>query len=120
MITNNDYVEFLNAIAQTDTYGVYDSKMDIIPTPTPVPGGPIISPKAQRGGIIRTGVSGSYAYSVKNNMGNKPVIFVSWFSAARYCNWLHNGKPSGIQDVSTTEDGAYALFGSNSGIFLKK
>jgi len=53
-------------------------------------------------------------------MGNKPVIFVSWFSAARYCNWLHNGKPSGIQDVSTTEDGAYALFGSNSGIFLKK
>jgi len=28
----------------------------------------------------------------KTNMSNKPVVYVSWFDCARYCNWLHNGK----------------------------
>lgn len=34
-----------------------------------------------------------------------------WSSAARFCNWLHNGTPRGAQDNSTTEDGAYTLTG---------
>ena len=41
-----------------------------------------------RGGITQTGTSGSYTYSVKANMGNKPVNFVSWFDSARFANWL--------------------------------
>jgi len=44
-------------------------------------------------------------------MNNKPVLFVTWFDCARYCNWLHNGKPKGLQNLSTTEDGAYLLNG---------
>ena len=39
-------------------------------------------------------------------MAGKPVIFVSWFSALRFTNWLHNGQPS---DGSGTEDGAYTM-----------
>jgi hypothetical protein len=31
----------------------------------------------------------------------------------RYCNWLHNGKPTGAQSSSTTEDGAYTITASN-------
>lgn len=117
-VTNGEYVEFLNSMAQTDTHGLYSESMDtVIISAGPDAGSP--SP-SQRGGIIRSGVSGSYSYSVKTNMGNKPVNYVSWYSAARYCNWLHNGKPSGIQNASTTEDGAYPLFGSNSGIILKR
>lgn len=98
LITNNDYVEFLNSIASTDTYSVFASDMSTDP----------------RSGISRTGSSGSYAYSVRSNMGNKPVNLINWYNAARYCNWLHNSKPSGAQDNNTTENGAYQLTG-NSG-----
>lgn len=97
-ITNNEYIEFLNAIANTDTYNVYHINM-----------------ATQNCGIIRSGLSGNYIYSIRSTYGNKPVIWVSWLDAARYCNWLHNGKPSGSQNNNTTEDGAYTLNGKISG-----
>lgn len=98
LVSNNDYIIFLNSVATTDTYGLYDANMtsDI------------------RGGINRSGSNGSYSYSAKTNMGNKPVNFITWYNAARYCNWLHNNKPQGTQGINTTEDGAYTLNG-NSG-----
>lgn len=102
-VTNNEYAEFLNAIASTDSFEVYDETMNTSP----------------RGGIIRNGSSGDYTYSIKNYMDNKPVIMITWFRAARYCNWLHNGKPSGLQNKYTTEDGAYTLNGINDGIITK-
>lgn len=95
LITNNNYIEFLNSIASTDTYGVYNTSMS-----------------SARGGIERSGSNGSYTYNIKTNYGNKPVVYVSWYNAARYCNWLHNGKPSGSQNNSTTENGAYQLTGN--------
>lgn len=97
-ITNNEYTAFLNAIASTDTYNLYNTNM-----------------ATQNCGIIRNGSSGSYIYSVRSSYSNKPVVWVSWLDAARYCNWLHNGKPSGAQNNSTTEDGAYVLNGKISG-----
>lgn len=117
-VTNNDYVEFLNAIAQTDTYGVYNTDMSTVIITGGINAGQP-SP-SQRGGILRNGSPGSYTYTAKTNMGNKPVNFVNWFDAARYCNWLHNGKPSGLQNYSTTEDGAYPLYGAISGIITKR
>ena len=42
---------------------------------------------------------------------NKPVNFVSFYDALRFCNWIHNGQAEGGQDVSTTEIGAYMLTG---------
>ena len=104
-ITNSDYVEFLNAIASTDDYSLYNTNMA----------------NNLRSGISRNGSDGSYSYSSKANMCNKPVNFASWLDAARYCNWLHNGKPNGSQDDTTTEDGAYTLLGfqANSPIIYK-
>jgi len=100
-VTNNDYKDYLVAIASIDNAPSVSSKVYINDIGTSI-----------YGGIIRTLVGGSgsssqYAYSVKANMGNKPVNFVSWRMAARYINWLHNGKPSGSQNAGTTEDGAY-------------
>lgn len=92
-ITNDDYVLFLNSVAQTDTYALYNTNMNL----------------NTNGGIIRSGSVGSYSYSSKTNMGNKPVNFISWADCARFCNWLHNNKPSGIQDSTTTENGAYDM-----------
>jgi hypothetical protein len=40
---------------------------------------------------------------------------VNWFDAARFVNWLHNGRPEGQPTSLTTENGAYNLL-SNSEI----
>jgi len=98
-VTNSEYTEFLNAVADADAFGLYNTNMS----------GP-------RGGIIRSGTYGKYSYSVKANYGNKPVNWVSWHDCARYCNWLHNNKSTvGIEDYDTTEDGAYTLNGATYG-----
>jgi formylglycine-generating enzyme len=97
-VTQSQYVEFLNAVAATDTYGIYSTSMT----------------SDSRGGITRSSIAGNYVYSVKASMGNKPVNFVNWVNCARYCNWLHNGKPSGLQNASTTENGAYAISGTST------
>jgi formylglycine-generating enzyme len=93
------YAEFLNAVAATDTYSLWNSSM---------------SGDLNIAGITRSGSSGSYAYSVSGS-GNRPITYVSWFDAARFTNWLHNGQPTGAQNASTTEDGAYTLNGATSG-----
>jgi hypothetical protein len=36
---------------------------------------------------------------------------VSWLDAIRFCNWLHNGQPTGTAGPATTEDGAYRMDG---------
>jgi hypothetical protein len=88
--TFQDYCEFLNSVASEDTYNLYN-------------------PSMQNLGISRSGSSGSYSYTVDSGYELYPVIHVSWFDAARYANWLANGKPNGIQDSSTTEDGVYRM-----------
>jgi len=54
-----------------------------------------------------------YVYRVRKDMGDKPVNFVGFWDACRFCNWLHNGKPTGGQNTTTTEDGAYDLTDSD-------
>ena len=93
--TNQQYTDFLNSVAATDTYSLYNASMG----------------SNARGGITQSGASGSYTYAAKPNMGDKPVIFVSWFDAARVSNWLMNGGTSS----SSTETGAYTLNGGTSG-----
>ncbi len=92
-ITNAEYLELLAATASTDPGGLYNTDMADDP----------------RGGILRSGVAGSFAYEVKPRMADKPVNFVSWVDAARYVNWLENGKPAGAQGALTTETGAFDL-----------
>lgn len=98
-VTAAQYTEFLNAVAKTDTYGLYDIKMD---TDTYSLGC----------NIKRSNSDGSYSYSVASDWANRPVNCVSWGDAARFTNWLHNGQPTGEQSLSTTEDGAYYLNGA--------
>ena len=109
LITNAQYVDFLNSVANTDTNSLFNTNME----------------SQSIGGILRFGSSGSYSYVYKPDMANRPVNYVGWHSAARYCNWLLNNTPTGSQDSSTTEDGAYTLSGStlvdrntNSNYFL--
>jgi formylglycine-generating enzyme required for sulfatase activity len=102
-VTNEEYCVFLNAVAKkSDPRGLYNSAMGTSPNV----------------GIFRSGKAGAYSYAVKSGMGNYPVVYVSWFDAARYVNWLSNGSPTGLQDKTTTEDGAYALNGATSGVSI--
>ena len=88
------YAAFLNAVAATDTYGLYNSSM---------------ATDLNIAGISRSGDPGSYTYSVTGS-GDRPITYVSWFDAARMANWMHNGQGSG-----DTETGAYTLNGATSG-----
>ena len=93
-VTNAQYAEFLSAVAETDTNGLYSTSM---------------GSDATFGGITRSGVSGSFTYDVKAGFEDKPVVYVSFWDALRFANWLHNGQPTGAQDATTTEDGAYTI-----------
>lgn len=97
-VTIGQYTAFLNAVAATDTYGLYTLSMPQDLTSA---------------GITRAGTSGSYSYSSIGSV-NHPVAHVSWGDAARFANWLHNGQPTGVEGPGTTETGAYTLNGATS------
>lgn len=100
-VTNAQYVAFLNAVATiADTYGLYSELMG----------------SQTEGGIVRSGAPRNWSYSVKPpalsggyRYDDKPVTWVSSGDAMRFANWLHNGQSTGMQNASTTEDGAYTL-----------
>ena len=92
-INNLQYVVFLNAMATDDPNGLYSDSMTSTDT----------------GGILRSGVPGDYHYTIKSGMEHRPVAWVDFRDAVRFCNWLHNGQPSGVQDATTTEGGAYTI-----------
>ncbi|MBN1124237.1 MAG: SUMF1/EgtB/PvdO family nonheme iron enzyme [Sedimentisphaerales bacterium] len=104
-VTAGQYCEFLNAVAGMDPYGLYNGNMWSLSTGCK---------------ILREGSSGNYTYSVADDWADRPVNFVSWGDAARFCNWLHNGQPmeslTGVvdHDRGVTEDGSYTLEGVTS------
>jgi sulfatase modifying factor 1 len=102
-VTIGQYTAFLNAVAATDTYSLYNTSMGT---------------ENNIRGISRSGVSGEYVYSVIGPDGvvngqsgaNRPITYVSWFDAARFANWMTNGQGNG-----STETGAYTLNGATTG-----
>ena len=94
-VTIGQYTAFLNAVAATDTYSLYN---------------PSMGSDANIKGIQQNGSSGSYNYTVIGS-ADRPIAYVSWFDAARFANWMTNGQ--GGSD--STETGAYTLNGATSG-----
>jgi formylglycine-generating enzyme required for sulfatase activity len=102
-ITNGQYIEFLNAVASVeDTHGLYEAED---------PGGHG-GMDGQYGGVQQTGSPGDYTYVVKDGdieWLDKPIHFLGFYDVLRFANWMHNGQPTGLQDDTTTEDGAYDM-----------
>jgi len=89
-VTNSQYVAFLNAKDPTgdNQLGLYYSGM---------------GSDALNGGIAFNSAAASGSrYSVIDGRGNYPVTYVTWYSAARFANWMNNGQGNG-----STETGAY-------------
>lgn len=98
-VTNAQYAEFLNAVAKTDLYGLYNVNMNS---------------SAAVGGITQSGTSGSFSYAAKSGMENRPVSWVSWLDAARFANWMHNGQKTDGTAALSAESGAYTLNGTTT------
>ena len=92
-VTNRQYVEFLNAKdpSGANQLGLYTSNMSNVAS----------------GGITfnSSGPLGS-KYTLIAGDEDHPVTSVTWYSAARFTNWLNNG-----QGASDTESGAYTFIG---------
>ena len=103
-VTIGQYTAFLNAVATTDTYSLYNSSMGT---------------DLNIAGISQTNGSGSYTYSVLGS-ANRLITYVSWWDSARFSNWMANGQPTGAQGSTTTENGAYNVNGATSGNAVAK
>ena len=88
-VTVAQYTEFLNSVAQSDPNGLYVGSMQSGPNGA---------------FIIQSGTDGSYTYAAVPGTENQPVRWVSFYDAARFCNWLANGQGS-----SSTETGVYDM-----------
>ncbi len=96
-VTNAQYTEFLNAVDPTGGNAnlgggdgfLYNSLM---------------SSSAVGGINFNGGAANGAKYEIKSGRDNNPVVFVSFFDAMRFTNWLHNGQGSG-----GTESGAYTI-----------
>lgn len=96
--TNAQYAAFLNTVdaAGINPNGIYSASMGA----------------NANGGINFNGGAASGAkYVPKAGFESRPVTFVTWFSAARFANWLNNGATG----TSSTETGAYTLNNATSG-----
>lgn len=106
-VTINQYVAFLNAVARVPAHPAIES---LWTEEMEDPKG-----KEDTGILITRAGAGTeadpYLYAVApsaqwgDDAGNRPAPWVTWFNAARFANWLHNGATAGAD----TEDGAYTL-----------
>ena len=107
-VTIGQYTDFLNIVAKSDPYSLYNPNM---------------ATDLNVAGIQRTGTDGAFVYAVMDNAGssvNRPITYVSWFDAARFANWMANGQPvdlaTGEAVAAAINDGAYDLTTSPAGI----
>jgi sulfatase modifying factor 1 len=109
-VTIGQYTAFLNTVANvSDDYGLYDSQLGSRLTVSGIS-------KSDIGGVATyapLAPQGDNAYS--QSAERRPISYATWFTAARFANWMANGQPAGPPSPSTTEDGAYALYGRTTG-----
>lgn len=107
--SNTQYVEFLNKVdsAGTNPNGVYNSLMG-----SDVLGGITFNAGAGAGSKYAVKAGSPAGSPAGTSYGSMPVLFTTWFSAARFANWLQNGQQT---NAASMETGAYTLNNQTSG-----
>jgi len=107
--TNAQYTEFLNKVdaGGTNPNGVYSALMG-----SDVTGGITFNSAAASGSKYSVKAGAPAGTPAGTSYGNMPVLFTSWFSAARFANWLQNGQQASSASMET---GAYTLNNQTSG-----
>lgn len=101
-VTNTEYCIFLNSVAsQNDTFKLYT---------------PIMS-QSFIGGINKKHVGDKWIYEVKENFESKPVIGVSWNSAARYVNWLNYNSDNIENKIPTDKFRQFTEANPSTGVY---
>lgn len=78
-ISNKQWAIFLNAVARyKDPFGLFNENMQV----------------GIFGGIERRHKGKTFFYMPKDGMQDLPVVYISWWDAVRFCNWLEFGCPS--------------------------
>jgi formylglycine-generating enzyme len=90
-VTDGQYADFLNTVDPTgsNTLDLYNTYM---------------TSEANGGINYDASAADGDKYDVKTGQGNQPVVDESWYSAARFVNWLRNGQGAG-----GTESGVYNM-----------
>ncbi len=100
-ITQAQYLEFLNKVDPTgaNTYGLFH------PSTPPIFGDPSFDGNDF---ILDLNRSEGQRYTLKDpNGADHPVWGVTWYAAARFCNWLHHGKGGPGSTEGDATNGAY-------------
>ena len=107
--SNSQYTEFLNKVdsAGTNPNGIYSSLMG-----SDAVGGITFNAAASAGSKYSVKAGAPAGAPAGTSYGAMPVVFTSWFSAARFANWLQNGQQT---NSSSMETGAYTLNNQTSG-----
>ncbi|MBN1688567.1 MAG: SUMF1/EgtB/PvdO family nonheme iron enzyme [Candidatus Omnitrophica bacterium] len=96
-VTNQDYAEFLNAVARKgDPFCLYHGCLS----------------SGLFGGIDAANREGQRCFTAKAGWEQRPVVYINWYDLARLANWYHYGRPDrGVSELGTTEgtdrEGAY-------------
>ncbi len=102
-ITNAQYADFLNAVAAySDPYSLYTVNLE----------------KGLFGGIKQVKKADLFVYEPLDGYAELPVVYVSWFDAARFCNWLHFGQPRRGKSILETTEGNFEIGAYNTSLFI--
>jgi len=109
-VTAGQYRDFLNDVAATDPYGLYNSSMDS---------------SSYGCQITQNNASGNYTYdfsgrpdgTTEADWANRPVNYVSWYDAVMYANWATSENiHQGAYDTSVGANWGSSDVGDYTGI----
>lgn len=93
-ITVSNYADFLNAVAATDQYQLYDKRMEL---------------EASTASLLRRGKPGSYHYEAIEGKENCTVSYLTLFDTICYLGWLQHDFESTAQTYFLNEEKIHAF-----------
>lgn len=106
-VTAEEYTACLNAVATiNDDLALYDTNMGADSTIA------CITRSSNSSNWIPAGSDNNaitYSYAVIPGREKFPITYTSYTRSVRFCNWMENGQPIGLEGPGTTETGSFDI-----------